>query len=56
MIDPNTNDPIINDNYLFDVVEGLAGTGSISFRSVNYPDRFLRQVNKFINLESGSSQ
>jgi len=29
---------------VFDVVPGLAGQGTVSFRSVNFPDRYLRHA------------
>ena len=36
------------------MVEGLAGPGTVSFKSVNYPDRFLRHSNCDMWLHKGS--
>jgi len=46
----------VNQDFLFDVVSGLSGVGTVSFRSVNYPDRFLRKSGSNLVLEGGDTQ
>jgi hypothetical protein len=55
-IAPYTEDPIVNDEFLYDVVSGLAGDNTISFRSVEYPDRHFIAKQKALSLDWGNDQ
>mmetsp|Transcript_13491 Transcript_13491/g.13223 ORF Transcript_13491/g.13223 Transcript_13491/m.13223 type:complete len:450 (+) Transcript_13491:1152-2501(+) len=55
-IHPTASDPITDQDYLFDVVPGLAGGDSISFRSVNNPTMYLTHSNGNLDIASGSGQ
>mmetsp|Transcript_29340 Transcript_29340/g.28501 ORF Transcript_29340/g.28501 Transcript_29340/m.28501 type:complete len:157 (+) Transcript_29340:3933-4403(+) len=50
----NNGDVALDPNFQFVVVEGFAGPGTVSFRSVNYPDRYLRHSNCDVWLHKGS--